>query len=124
MFLKFLILGFLGLLSVVSPPVFAGIILLCLVSVTVCNLEITFEKFSKSVARQYRAKPFKIPCNFLAIGMLLIGAFTMAGVAWGENPHFAEDTLSVVGTLMFIGLQFASLMILVASMGKFVKLVD
>lgn len=124
MILKFFILAFLGLLSTVSPPVFAGIVLVALISMTIYNFDASLVKFSKTLAKKTVAKPRKIPCSFLAIGLLFAGAFSLIGFAWGANPSYAEDTLETLRMCASIGLHLGSLMIMVCSMSKFVKLVD
>jgi hypothetical protein len=121
---KLLILVFLGLLSVVSPPVFIGIVLLVVISVSVCNIDISMEKISKALSAQRSARPLKLPCNFLVIGLLFTGIFSLIGFIWGGNPHIADEALEMVRMSVVIGLHFISLMLLVGSMYKFVKLVD
>lgn len=124
MILKLLILVFLGLLSVVSPPVFVGILLLVVMSVAVCNFDISVSDITKKLIAPRPARPMKLPCSLLSIGILLPLAFVIAGFAWGTNPHFADQAFETLRMCVAIVLHFCCLMLLVGSMYKFVKLVD
>ena len=124
MILKLLILVFLGLLSVVSPPVFIGIVTVVVASVMVCNFDISISKLNERLAARRLARKMKVPCNFLAIGILFPLAFALLGFAWDSDSQFAVQTYEVLRMCTAIVLHFCSLMILVGSMYKFVKLVD
>lgn len=124
MILKLLILVFLGLLSVVSPPVFIGIVMVVVASVMVCNFDISISKFNERLVARRFVRSIKMPCNFLAIGMLFPIAFALLGFTWESNPQFAAQTFEVLRLCTAVVLHFCALMLLVGSMYKFVKLVD
>lgn len=134
MSLKTILLGLFFLISLLAPPVFAGLVLVGVVTAVICHLDIALEKFGREVAENCQSNLagtdapntplIKIPCNFFAVGMLLSIAFTILGISWGMNPDVAAGAVESFLMCAWIVVQFGALMIFIASMYRLIKLVD
>jgi len=117
-------LGLFLLLSMIAPPVFAGVLIVGAVAAVICNLDVALERWGRQLAENQQPRTLKLPCNFVVIGAAMTAVFTVMGLLWGANPEFSVGSLHVLATCVTIALHLGALMLFVCSMGKFVKLVD
>lgn len=117
--------GLFFLLTLASPPVFAGVLMVLLVAALICNLDIALEKWGRQV-RNNQPKPwkFKLTSNLCVVGLVMAIGFAVMGALWGNAPVVTPYTLHCLEMCLSIAMHFCALFLFVGSMCTFVKLVD
>lgn len=125
MSVKRALFGLFFLLTVASPPVFAGALMVILVAAAICNLDIALEKWGRQV-RQTHTTPwkFKISSNICVVGLIMAIGFAAMGAMWDTAPVVSPYTLHCLEMCLSIAMHFGALFLFVGSMCTFVKLVD
>jgi len=125
MSVKRALFGLFFLLTLASPPVFAGVLVVLVVAASICNLDIALEKWGREV-RQAGPQPmkFKMTSNLCVVGAVLAVVFAAAGALWNNVPVISPSTVHGLVSCCSILMHFGAIFLFVGSMYTFVKLVD
>lgn len=127
MSVKRALFGLFFLMSMATPPVFAGVLMVCLVAAAICNLDIALERWGRQLSENppTASTGIKLPSNICVIGLLLTVVFTVLGAFWGAEPiQVSPQQIHMWMTCGTIGLHICALFVFIGSMCSFVKLVD
>jgi hypothetical protein len=125
MSVKRALFGLFFLLTLASPPVFAGVLLVLVVAASICNLDIALEKWGREARQaQPMSMKFKMSSNICVVGTVMAVFFAVAGAVWNNVPVIPPSALHGIVSCCSIALHFGAIFLFIGSMYTFVKLVD
>lgn len=114
------------MLSLVAPSVFAGVFIVGIASLAICNLDIFLERMGREMAETQRVPSIniKLSTNYCFIGLAMTIIFVGVGFFWGLDPSAYDRGGKIICSCLSVSAHFCALLAFVASMHKLVELVD